>query len=257
MKVRKPAVAGYFYPSNKEKLISYIEGFTKERSEIEGSVRGLIVPHAGYECSGPVAGKAYALLKGKSYKRVVLIGPSHYVDFYGYSFGSFDAFETPLGTVRVDTSIIKDISKEEINLWDLPHLHEHSLEVQIPFLQRLLGDFLLVPVVYGRVEGERIKELLELFPSEDTLFVISSDLSHYYPDKIARVLDGYCHRWILEDDINSKERCEACGKRGIEGFLLFAREKGLKLKMVDYKTSAETCGDSKRVVGYGAYAFIS
>lgn len=257
MKVRKPAVAGYFYPSDKEKLISYIESFTREIPSIEGNIRGLIAPHAGYECSGSVAGKVYALLKDKSYKRVILIGPSHYVDFYGYSFGNFEAFETPLGIVEVDTMAIKEFSKGKEHLWDMPHLYEHSLEVHIPFLQRLLKDFLLVPVVYGRIEGKEIKEILDNFSYEDTLFVISSDLSHYYPDDIARLLDGYCHRWILEYDGRAKEKCEACGKEGIEGALLYSKEKGLKLKLVDYKTSAETCGDSKKVVGYGAYAITS
>lgn len=257
MKVRKPAVAGYFYPSNRKKLEEYVDKLTQGAVKIEGSLKGLIVPHAGYECSGSTAGKAYSLLRVKAYKRVLLIGPSHYVDFHGYSFGSFEAFETPLGIVKVDTSAIREFSKEEEHFWDIPHLQEHSLEVHLPFLQRLLGDFLLIPLVYGRVKGEDVKNLLEQFSSGDTLFVISSDLSHYYSDEVARKLDTYCHRWILGDGESFKEECEACGKRGIEGALLYAEDKGLKRWLIDYKTSAETCSDNKRVVGYGAYAFTS
>ncbi len=256
MKVRKPAVAGYFYPSDKRRLEEYVDKLTKEKLEVEGAIKGLIVPHAGYECSGVVAGKVYALLKNGSYKRVVLVGPSHYTDFYGYSFGSFEAFETPLGMVEVDNPALKSFKGKA--LWDdIPHLHEHSLEVQLPFLQRLLKDFLLVPVVYGRIEAQRIKELLDMLCDENTLFVISSDLSHYYTDATARRIDAYCHRWILEGEEGFKEGCEACGKVGIEGALLYAKEKGLKARLIDYKTSAETCGDDKRVVGYGGYVFIS
>ncbi|MFN7064684.1 MAG: AmmeMemoRadiSam system protein B [Aquificaceae bacterium] len=256
MRVRKPAVEGYFYPSKREKLEAYIDRFTEKSEEVKGVVRGIIAPHAGYECSGITAGKAYTLLKGKNFRRVILIGPSHYVDFYGYSFGSFQAFETPLGTVEVDLSAIRNFTKREEVFWDLPHLREHSLEVHLPFLQRLLGDFLLIPVVYGMVEGRDIKKLLEYFSSEDTLFVISSDLSHYHPDKVARDLDAYCHRWILGEEV-SGEGCEACGKKGIEGALLYAKEKGLRRWLLDYRTSGETCGDDRRVVGYGAYAFTS
>lgn len=255
MRVRKPAVAGYFYPSDRKRLEEYVDRLMDEKVEVEGSLRGLIVPHAGYECSGIVAGKVYALLKNRSYKRVVLVGPSHFVDFNGYSFGSFHAFETPLGRVEVDHLVLKGFPEEAF--WDMPHLYEHSLEVQLPFLQRTLKDFLLVPVVYGRVEAKRLKELLDTLCDENTLFVISSDLSHYYPDEIARRIDAYCHRWILEGKEELKKECEACGKIGIEGALLYAKEKGLKAKLVDYKTSAETCGDDRRVVGYGGYVFTS
>ncbi|MFN3870065.1 MAG: AmmeMemoRadiSam system protein B [Aquificaceae bacterium] len=257
MRVRKPAVAGYFYPSDRKSLEEYADKFTQGTTKIEGDLRGLIAPHAGYECSGSTAGKAYSLLKGKGYKRVLLIGPSHHVDFYGYSFGSFEAFETPLGIVKVDTSAIREFSKKEEHFWDMPHLWEHSLEVHLPFLQKLLGDFLLIPLVYGRVKGEDIRELLEYFSSEDTLFVISSDLSHYYPDEVARRMDSHCHSWIVNMDESHKKGCEACGKKGIEGALLYAEDKGLKRWLIGYKTSAETCSDDKRVVGYGAYAFTS
>ncbi|MCS6956999.1 MAG: AmmeMemoRadiSam system protein B [Aquificaceae bacterium] len=257
MKVRKPRVVGYFYPSDRKRLADYVDRLTENRLDLGECVRGIIAPHAGYECSGPTAGVVYSTLRNKSYKRVVLVGPSHFVDFDGFSFGSFDAFETPLGVVTVDKEAIQGFAENHRMMMDEPHIYEHSLEVQLPFLQRILGDFLLVPVVYGKVEGYRLKLVLEHFCDENTLFVISSDLSHYYEDSQARVLDSHCHAWILKREEESKQKCEACGKSGIEAAILYSREKGLKAHLLDYKTSAETCSDRHRVVGYGGYAFTS
>lgn len=258
MKVRKPAVAGYFYPSEPNRLRKNIEELMKESIELKGEVRGLVVPHAGYEYSGKTAGKVYMLVRGKPIKRVLLIGPSHFFDFKGYSFGSFEAFETPLGEVFVDRESIESYAKEKKDLfYDEPHLWEHSLEVQLPFLQLALGEFLLIPVVYGRVKAEDIRALIEHFCDGECLFVISSDLSHYYDDQTARKLDSYCHTWILEGDEDKGKLCEACGKRGIEGALDYAKRKNLRAVLVDYRTSADSSGDTARVVGYGGYAFIS
>ncbi len=258
MRVRKPAVAGYFYPSDPEELRKKVEGLMEKRFEPEGKVVGLISPHAGYEYSGKAAGRVYALVKGKPIKRVLLIGPSHFVDFEGYSFGSFEAFETPLGKVPLDRiSIEKYAEKRKELFYDEPHLWEHSLEVQLPFLQLALGEFLLIPVVYGRIEAREIKKLIEYFCDEDTLFVISSDLSHYYDDQTTRRLDSHCHMWVLKGSEEDGKKCQACGKRGIEGALLYARDKKIKAILVDYSTSADSFGDKRRVVGYGGYAFIS
>lgn len=258
MKVRKPAVAGYFYPANPERLKSLVDVLLGEEVRVEGKVRGLVAPHAGYEYSGRTAGKVYSTVKGKGFKRVVLVGPSHFVGFEGLSFGDFDAFETPLGLVWIDKESIEGFTRGRRELHEeLPHLWEHSLEVELPFLQRALGDFLLLPVVYGRVRAERIKEVLEFFEGEDTLFIISSDLSHYYDDTTARRLDVNCHLWITEGREDLKEGCLACGKRGIEGAVLYARERGYRAVLVDYSTSAEASGERDRVVGYGGYAFIS
>ncbi len=258
MGIRKPAVAGYFYPSDSDRLKRKVEEFTEKVIEPQGKVKGLIVPHAGYEYSGRTAGRVYALVKGKPIKRVLLIGPSHFVDFKGYSFGSFEAFETPLGKVFVDKESIEKYAggKREL-LWDEPHLWEHSLEVQLPFLQLALGDFLLIPVIYGRAKAEDIRALIEHFCDGECLFVISSDLSHYYDDQTARKLDSYCHTWILDGDEDKGKLCEACGKRGIEGALDYAKRKNLRAVLVDYHTSADSSRDKTRVVGYGGYAFIS
>ncbi|RMH80136.1 MAG: AmmeMemoRadiSam system protein B [Acidobacteria bacterium] len=257
MKVRKPVVAGSFYPSDPERLRTYVEKLMEDPPNLEGSMKGLISPHAGYMYSGYTAGRVYGLLMGKDYRRVLLIGPSHFVDFEGYSFGDFDLFETPLGAVKVDREAIFSFTEDRKYFDGLPHLYEHSLEVQLPFLQVVLGDFSLVPVVYGRVSSEEIAKLLENFCDGRTLFVISSDLSHYYDYATAKTLDGYCHLWITKGERQAKLRCEACGKIGIEGALIYAGSKGLRATLVDYRTSGDSGGGKERVVGYGGYAFIS
>lgn len=257
MKIRKPAAAGSFYSSDPERLRSYVENLMENPPRLEESIKGLISPHAGYTYSGYTAGRVYSLVRGKDYRRVLLIGPSHFVDFEGYTFGDFDLFETPLGPVQVDRDAIRSFTKGRKHFDNLPHLYEHSLEVQLPFLQMALGDFYLIPLVYGRVRGEDLLEVLEHFCDDGTLFVISSDLSHYYDYETARTLDSFCHLWITQRDERAKLRCEACGKIGIEGALLYANKRGLKALLVDYRTSGDTGGGKDSVVGYGGYAFIS
>lgn len=258
MRIRKPAVAGSFYPKDPEKLrevVNRLLGNPTSKVPL-----GVIAPHAGYAYSGKVAGKIYGLFKGFKGLSFLLIGPSHFVDFVGISFGDYEFFETPLGLVKVDKDRIEAFLKRfnlPQALDNLPHLMEHSLEVQLPFLQVAVEEFSIIPVLYGRVRPEFLLEVIEFFCEDETRFIVSSDLSHYYPDEIARRIDAYCHEGIIKLDQEIMKNCEACGKVGILASLMWSKRKNLKPELIAYATSAEAYGDRDMVVGYGGYAFFS
>jgi len=257
MSEREPAVAGTFYPGNEKELEKMVEKFLDtESTKLDGELKGIIVPHAGYTYSGIVAGKAFSLLRelDQSRKwRVVLLGPSHTVGFNGASISKEEKWLTPLGEVRVE-----DCSKylSEI-IVDFPasHLQEHSLEVQLPFLQKTLENFVLLPLAIGQVEPKELALELEKMLGENTLIVVSSDLSHYYPDKTAKEIDAVCNEGIPSLDVDSLVDCEACGKIGILSLMHLAKKLGWKGHFIDYKTSGDISGNKSQVVGYGAYAF--
>jgi hypothetical protein len=221
--------------------------------------KALIVPHAGYIYSGPIAASAYARLIPLSgtIRRVVLLGPTHRIGVRGLALPACDAFATPLGSVPVD-------HEAEALLAGLPqvirhpgtHAQEHSLEVQLPFLQEVLGDFSLVPLAVGDASPEEVAQVLEaLWGGPETLIVISSDLSHYHSWATARDLDGATARSILAlSPLQNHE--QACGATPVNGLLLAARHHGLIPQMLDLRNSGDTAGDRNRVVGYGAFAFV-
>jgi len=221
--------------------------------------KALIVPHAGYIYSGPIAASAYAQLIPLSgtIRRVVLLGPTHRIGVRGLALPTCDAFATPLGNVPVD-------HEAEASLAGLPqvirhpgtHAQEHSLEVQLPFLQEVLGDFSLVPLAVSDASPEEVAEVLEtLWGGPETLIVISSDLSHYHSWAAARDMDGASARSILALSL-LRDHEQACGATPVNGLLLAARHHGLIPRMLDLRNSGDTAGDRNRVVGYGAFAFV-
>ena len=221
--------------------------------------KALIAPHAGYLYSGPVAASAYAqfLPSRDQIRRVVLLGPSHYVAVEGLATCSAEAFATPLGLVPVDVEAVRRArALPQVRELDEAHEQEHSLEVQLPFLQTVLGDFTLVPLAVGDATPEEVGEVLEtLWDGPETRFVISSDLSHYYDIQAARCLDAATAKAIeaLKPDDVGEER--ACGRIPIRGLLQAARRHGLRARTVDLRNSGETAGPHDRVVGYGAFVF--
>ena len=259
--VRKSAVAGLFYPANPHVLQHQIESSLHDAdiSENQHTPKALIVPHAGYIYSGPVAANAYGYLKPLHHiiKRVILIGPSHRVPFYGLALSSADYFDTPLGRIPLDKQAINKIAElPGVNIMDLAHANEHSLEVQLPFLQYLLDDFSLVPIVAGDAPPELIANVLEqLWHEDDTLIVISSDLSHYLDYFSARQIDDITSQAILQYDINTIDPHHACGCIGINGFLTYASKHNLSGTLLDLRNSGDTAGKKDSVVGYGAYLF--
>jgi len=220
--------------------------------------KAVIVPHAGYVYSGLTAAAAYAgLISARDkIRRVVLLGPVHRVPIKGLALSGADAFETPLGEVAVDQSAVKLISDlNQVVTSDAAHALEHSLEVQLPFLQTVLTDFKLVPIAVGEATAEEVAEVLGiLWGGEETLIVISSDLSHFLPYYVAQSVDHDTVQNIIDMQGNLSHD-QACGGTPINGFLLAARRHKLIPQLLDLRNSGDTAGDKNRVVGYASIAF--
>ncbi len=259
--VRPPAVAGMFYPADPEQLRATVEAFLEgHHTACHQPPKAVIVPHAGYVYSGPVAASAYACLRPARgrIRRVVLLGPAHRVAFSGLAVPGVDYFQTPLGLVPLDKEALEAVSAlPQVRRLDEAHAFEHSLEVQLPFLQEVLGeDFGIVPLVVGDASPQEVAEVLEaLWDGPETLIVVSSDLSHYYDYDTARKLDTITSRAIEALDPGAIHFEQACGRTPVAGLLLAARRHGLRAETVDLRNSGDTAGDKSRVVGYGAYVF--
>lgn len=260
--VRLAAVAGSFYPADPVRLEAMVRAYlaaARPSAVGEATPKALIVPHAGYVYSGPIAASAYALLAAaaRRIRRVVLLGPSHRVPFHGLAASSATHFETPLGLVPLDGEAIgRALELPQVSVLDAAHAREHSLEVQLPFLQYVLGEFHLVPLAVGEASGEEVAEVLErLWGGAETLIVISSDLSHYHAYDEARRLDGETTRAIESLDGEALAWESACGRVGVRGLLTLARHLGLQSRTLDVRNSGDTAGPRDSVVGYGAWAF--
>lgn len=259
--IRNPAVAGLFYPDDPIVLQQQLADFLARKPRVDTHPKALIVPHAGYIYSGPVAASAYTQLIPirAQIQRVVLLGPAHRVGFMGLAASSAEYFSTPLGLVRIDQQAMDDILLlPQVRVFDDAQLEEHSLEVQLPFLQTVLKkDFGLIPLVVGEAGADEVAEVIEkLWGGPETLLVISSDLSHYQDYDTARRLDSATSAAI--EQLNSKELDyqQACGRNPVRGLLVAARHHHLQAKTLDLRNSGDTAGRRERVVGYGAYAFF-
>jgi AmmeMemoRadiSam system protein B len=257
--VRPPAVSGLFYPDDPRELTAMVEGFLHAGPAAGRSApKAVIAPHAGYIYSGPIAGSAFHALAAaaNTIERVVLLGPSHFVPIRGLALPGDPRFATPLGEVRVEPEGAQAALRlPQVRVIPEAHAREHSLEVEIPFLQALLGEFDLVPLVAGEATGEEVAEVLErLWGGPETLIVISSDLSHYLGYDAAQRADRDTADRILALDGTLHSR-QACGAVPVNGLLEVARRRGLTPELLDLRNSADTAGDPSRVVGYGAFAF--
>ncbi len=255
--VREPAVAGTFYTADPVALAKSVDQMLDAAATSGSPPKAVIAPHAGHIYSGPVAASVYASLKNAADRinRVVLLGPSHRVGFRGIAATSATTYRTPLGDIPIDTqSIQQALTRPSVGFLDEAHAQEHSLEVHLPFLQRTLGDFQLVPLVVGDAGATDVADILELlWGGPETLVVISSDLSHYHSYNEARQIDTRtCERIVALDDCLVGE--EACGYRPINGLLTLAKRRGLAIEQIDLRNSGDTAGDKSRVVGYGAFA---
>lgn len=263
--VRPPAVAGLFYPEAPEdldaevgRLLAGAKSPKKHPERPGGAPKALIVPHAGYMYSGPIAATAYGLLKNARHvTRVVLLGPVHRVPVRGLALPEAEAFATPLGTVPVDAAGASALrSLPQVCVSGAAHAPEHSLEVQLPFLQRVLGAFSLLPLAVGDATPEEVAACLErVWGGPETLIVVSSDLSHYLPYDVARRVDRNTAEAICSFKHGAIGHEHACGATAVWGLLLVAERRGLRVEMLDLRNSGDTEGDRTRVVGYGAFAF--
>ncbi|MDM8558323.1 AmmeMemoRadiSam system protein B [Candidatus Parabeggiatoa sp. HSG14] len=257
--VRTPAVAGMFYPADASELRTLVRNFLDE-TKVSGSVpKAMIAPHAGYIYSGAVAASVYTRLIAahKIIKQVVLLGPSHRVSFEGLAATSMQSFATPLGEIPIDKPAIDEVlTLPQVSMLEQAHTQEHSLEVQLPFLQEVLGDFKLVPLVVGDATPEQVGGVLEkLWGGVETLIVISSDLSHYHDYETAQKMDKLTSQAIENlrpEDIHHEQ---ACGRHPINGLLHVARAKNMQVQTIDLRNSGDTAGSKHQVVGYGAYVF--
>lgn len=256
-KIRPAAVAGSFYPAEPQVLTAMLENYLQHAEPCANAPKAIIAPHAGYIYSGAIAASAYVRLQAKREQitRVVLLGPAHKVGFVGLALSSADLFNTPLGDVPLDTEAIAALTRHPfVHYLDQAHAEEHSLEVQLPFLQISLPAFKLIPIVVGDCSSEQVRQVLEPFyDEEDTLIVISSDLSHYHDYATAQSLDAATSAKIEQLDYQHLDYESACGRTAISGLLALAQQKSLSVKTIDLRNSGDTAGDKNHVVGYGAY----
>lgn len=258
--VRPAAVAGMFYPADPGILAAEVDdllGGVEQPGPRLGYPKALIVPHAGYVYSGGVAAHAYdelAAARG-SVRRVVLLGPTHRVAVRGLAAPSAEAFATPLGAVRIDRAALQALRDlPQVVTSDAAHAREHSLEVQLPFLQKMLGDFALVPFAVGAASVQEVAAVIaRLWGGAETLVVISTDMSHYHPCEAARAIDGATLERIAAFSTDLEHE-EACGATPLNGFLSLAKQKNLSMRRLAACNSGDTAGGKGQVVGYAAFA---
>ncbi len=277
--VRQPAVAGLFYPADEKVLARTVDLLLANApAHSIGRLRGLVCPHAGYEFSGPTAAIAYKTLAGREIQTAIVLGPSHYAWFEGASIPQAEAYRTPLGLVPISEKAKSLAARAPFALespcrvqrpawWnqrptpppepgqDTAETWEHSVEVQVPFLQRVLKNFKLLPVVVGNADPARIAAGLADLLDDKTIVVASSDLSHYYTYEKAQALDKRCVQAICDLNITEMETQEACGKLPVLSLMHLAKLKGWKAQLLDYRNSGDTAGRKDNVVGYSAIAF--
>jgi MEMO1 family protein len=259
--IRPPAAAGTFYPRDADQLRAAVESFlaAAKGAEADRLPKAVIAPHAGYAYSGPVAGRAFAALgeMAPRIRRAVVIGPAHFVPFRGIAVPTAEAFGTPLGDVPLDREALEAIRDlPQVRFADAPHQPEHALEVELPFLQALLGSFALVPLVVGDAAPREVAEVLErLWGGRATLIVISSDLSHYEAYASAKEHDALTAVAIERFDHAALGPGDACGYLPVAGLLIEAGRRGMQVLRLDLRNSGDTAGAKDQVVGYGAWAF--
>jgi AmmeMemoRadiSam system protein B len=257
MTSRPAAVAGFFYPAEPAILETTVAGLLGSAPASDEDAKAIIVPHAGYPFSGVTAAHAYRLLESRRdrIQRVVLLGPAHRVYLEGMALPSVSGFTTPLGEVPVDREGVKKaLALPGAQIADDAHASEHSLEVQLPFLQTVLDNFQVIPIVVGVCAADQVQAVLEsLWGGDETLIVVSSDLSHYHAYDDARNVDAQTTARIV-DRATTLSGDEACGAYALNGLMRAARAYDLEVRTLDTRNSGDTAGDRGRVVGYGAYA---
>ncbi len=258
-KIRPPAVAGAFYPADPVRLRAQVTELMAAAPAGGVVPKALIAPHAGYVYSGPVAAAAFASVRGQDLciRRVVVIGPAHYVAIRGIAVPTTEAFEMPLGRVPVDRDAMAAIAGlPGVSTNDAAHAPEHALEVELPFLQAVLGSFVVIPLLVGAAAPQDVAQVLaRLWGEADTLIVVSSDLSHYLDYATAHRRDAATAAAIERHDWAALGPDDACGALAIAGLLKEAAGRGLQARRLALCNSGDTAGPRDRVVGYGAWAF--
>ena len=248
-----------FYPDDAGELRAMACEFIGQAAPSGLEPRAAVSPHAGYIYSGPIAGHVFRALRNleDTVKRVLLLGPAHRVRVRSLAACSWDAFATPLGEVPIDQPGRAALAElPQVQVFDQAHLLEHSLEVQLPFLQCTFADFSIIPLAVGAATAEEISEVMDRVAGPETLILVSSDLSHYHPYKDAQALDAETSRAIERLAGEEIQEHQACGVRPIQGLLSYARRHGLTGRTICLANSGDTAGSHDEVVGYGAYVFV-
>jgi AmmeMemoRadiSam system protein B len=248
--IRTPVAAGLFYPADPDELAGTVDSLLASARRRADGVLGLVAPHAGYTYSGPIAASAFA--RAPPSARVLLLGPAHFVLLHGMASTSADAWRTPLGDVPVADDLRRAAISAGAVVDDGPHVRDHALEVELPFLQRACTEGLdVLPVAVGRTTPADVADLIE---AVDALVVVSTDLSHYFDHATARRLDRSTAEAIVACRPDAIGEDSACGVHALRGVVEHARRRGLQFDLLDLRTSADTAGDESSVVGYGAFA---
>ena len=261
MGTRPAAVAGMFYPGEAKRLTAAVEAYLADARPATqaANAKAVIAPHAGYQYSGPIAGSAYGSFVGhaQGIERVILVGPSHRVPFAGVACSAAAAFATPLGALLVDRDAIEALLKDGlIQENDIAHAREHSLEVHLPFVQRVFPGARVVPLLAGDQDYASVAAILaRLWGGPETVIVVSSDLSHYHDYATARRLDHETAEAIEARVAGAVDLEQACGATPVNALLQIAAEKGLSATTLDLRNSGDTAGPRDEVVGYGAFVF--
>ena len=258
--IREAAMAGQFYPGAAAELDATVRNFLDAADTGHGPVpKAIIAPHAGYIYSGAIAAIAYAQLipAASTINRVVLLGPCHRIAVRGLALSSADAFRTPLGDILIDHAAAEKILKlPQVEIFDATHVQEHSLEVHLPFLQVVLDEFSLVPLVVGEAPPGDVASVIEaLWGGTETVIVVSSDLSHYLEYDQARAMDQDTCRAIENLDSSAISSNGACGRFSVGGLLQVAKQRGMTVTTLDIRNSGDTAGPKDKVVGYGSWMF--
>jgi AmmeMemoRadiSam system protein B len=259
--VRPAAVAGTFYPADPAHLRDQLDEMLGTAAAADAGAaaleppRALIAPHAGYVYSGPVAATAFhTLAEAEDIRRVIVIGPSHFVPFSGVALPEAEVFRTPLGDLELDDEVVERLrGMEHMVTWVEPHRREHAVEVELPFLQRLLGDFRIVPLVTGHATPQQVADVLDAVWDDDALLVVSSDLSHFHDYETACSLDAATAKIIVDGEPDELGEGSACGRLAIQGMKISAARRNMHIELLDLRNSGDTAGPRHEVVGYGAF----
>lgn len=256
-KIREPVFAGTWYPSNETELKILVDKYldNSKKLEIEGKIKAIIVPHAGYVYSGQIAGTAFKQLEEK-YENIFLIGPSHRYSLVGISISNFEYYSTPLGKIKISRKSKKMLNEELIQNIEQAHEQEHCLEIELPFLQEQLEDFEIIPILVGKTNTSEFKEILEKYLGENDLILVSVDLSHYHEYFEALQLDAYSIDRILNLDDEGILNSEIDAPWAVSSLLKIAKEKSWKPYLISYANSGDITGEKESVVGYSSIIFV-
>ncbi len=261
IETRKAAVAGMFYPEQSEKLTKLVDTLLHSTTGLDKTPIALIAPHAGYIYSGPIAANAYSpfLRRPGGIHRVLLMGPSHRFSFEGVALPTSHYFQTPLGSLAVDRDAVEMLSLQEgVIFSDEAHAGEHSLETQLPFLQRIFNNISIIPLLTGKIHHGQVARLISpIVDDPGTLTVVSSDLSHYYDYETARKLDKATARSIETLDMDGIKHDGACGRTAIRALMILALQREWNARCIDMRNSGDTSSSRDQVVGYGAFHFYA